>query len=60
MMMNYGNLLFSQWKIILFVRCQMHSKVDHLQFDSQFEGGNLRKAIQVMTQSKPSFPHSLS
>lgn len=28
-------------------RCQIRSNIDHLLFDSQFECGNLRKAIQI-------------
>ncbi|CAF3080993.1 unnamed protein product [Rotaria socialis] len=28
-------------------RCQMRSNLDHLRFDSQFECGNLRKAVQI-------------
>ncbi len=35
---------------INFSRCQMRSNTDHLLFDSQFECGNLRKAIQVKNQ----------
>lgn len=33
-------------------RCQMQSTIDHLLFDSQFESGNLRKAIQVKPYQK--------